>query len=533
MQGWIGPVDVDGAGWFVRHRYALAGTLLTVLVASQNRNQQWTKDIWLHGGVVAEFARAPFSPSDPILGGVGPPSQQLAPNGDWLSPYGWVAGGVAHLTGAAPLTVLSVMAILNTALLVLTLWWFVVTFTANRRAPFYALLAILLVWGPGAWRWSGFIHLDALGYVASYPSTFALAVLLATLVAVAKLLDRAGAEPWTWQQSTAWAVAVATGTWLIVLCHPPTSAGLVVGVFAVGVSRPRWPSPARFGWLLAALIAGASATLTWPWIGVLHLDVSDEIRVSTALFYEEPFRRLAPALLGLPIIVLRTRSFPRDLLGLILIGMAGIFAIGWLTYHDELGRTIAIVAVVLHVALGDGLGRLEAKWSTDRSLPWAGWALVGTTVVAMALGVAFLRTGVLRMAPREVWPAAVAADARTEAPGDDLAIVRAVVPDGSTVLAPADLSKYLPAFGAKVVASPILAGKNLDEVDRRRSDASAFFATSSSTAVREDVLERYGPAFVVLDRDVVPQPVAVELSALGLVEVAHNDRLSILAVPPS
>ncbi len=153
--------------------------LVLIGVVSQTRNQQWTTDMWMHAAAVREFAAHPFHPGDPVISAVH--------DSAWLSPYTWIVGRLAALFDGNALTALSIAAVVNVALVLVAFRSFVIELTSNRRAPFYSLLAALVLWGPRAWRWSGVIHLDSIGYVAPYPSMFALAVFLFVLTLASRL----------------------------------------------------------------------------------------------------------------------------------------------------------------------------------------------------------------------------------------------------------------------------------------------------------------------------------------------------------
>ncbi len=197
----LAPVDAPGGSWFSRQRYWLLAGVVLVAVASQTRNQQWTTDMWMHAAAVREFASHPFHPGDPVISAVH--------DSAWLSPYTWVVGRLATLFGDNALTALSIAAVFNVGLLLVAFRSFVIELTGNRRAPFWALLAALLLWGPRAWRWSGVIHLDSIGYVAPYPSMFALAVFLFVLT-IASRLARTGCTPPTGGASSASASACSS-----------------------------------------------------------------------------------------------------------------------------------------------------------------------------------------------------------------------------------------------------------------------------------------------------------------------------------
>ncbi|MEQ1787762.1 MAG: hypothetical protein ABL966_11965, partial [Acidimicrobiales bacterium] len=144
----IAPVDAPGGGWAVRHRYGLLATAVTVLVGVQTLNGQWSSDMWEHVAVVRELIAHPFDPSHPqVLADAPHPG---------FSPYTVVLGLLGSAFGADAITMLSLAAVANVVLLLVALRALVLEVTANARAPFWALIFVLALWGFSPYRYSGF-----------------------------------------------------------------------------------------------------------------------------------------------------------------------------------------------------------------------------------------------------------------------------------------------------------------------------------------------------------------------------------------
>ncbi len=158
-------------GWLSRHRYLVLSAVTVIGVAIQTANGQWSTDMWQHVAVVRELIARPVDPTHPLV--------RAATTHPDYSPYTVALGLIGHVTGRGAIAVLSLAAVLNVVLLMGALWLFVIEITDNRRAPFWALLFLLLLWGFEPLRASGVFGLNSIGFGAPYPSAFAAPVALA------------------------------------------------------------------------------------------------------------------------------------------------------------------------------------------------------------------------------------------------------------------------------------------------------------------------------------------------------------------
>ena len=204
-------VPAPDGGWLLRHRYAALAGVVLVLGLIQTLNGHWSTDMWEHAAVVRGLIDDPFRSTPPLT---------LLD-----TPYTVTLGTLGHVLGVNAVTILSVAAIANLVLFLVALRLFVVEATANQRAPFWALVFLLLLWGFSPYRFSGFFNLNSIGFVLPYPSTFATAIALLTLTAALRALR---------DRRSMLFIAVAAGTGTVVLVHPITGAWLAVGLLAVG-----------------------------------------------------------------------------------------------------------------------------------------------------------------------------------------------------------------------------------------------------------------------------------------------------------
>ena len=120
--------------------------------------------------------------------------------------------------------------------------------------------------------------------------------------------------------------------------------------------------------------------------------------------------------------------------------------------------------MLLQIAVGDGLGRIEAAWRAHRVTRGEQGYVAAFGVLAL-LGLVFLRAGPVRMIPEEIRPSGLASQHELAKVSDTYAPIGDRVGD-QVVLASDTPSIYLPAFGGKLVSSDFwenpLAGDDIE-----------------------------------------------------------------------
>lgn len=491
--GALAPVAEPTGRWAMRHRYALLATTVTVLVGVQTLNRQWSTDMWEHVAVVRELIAHPFDPSHPQVVADAPhPS---------FSPYTVLLGLLGHAFGAEAVTVLSVAAVVNVVLLLVALRHLVLEITANGRAPFWALLFVLALWGFSPYRYSGFFDLNSIGFVAPYPSTFATAAGFATLVAALRFTRERRARQLAF---------VVIGTLLVVLVHPLSAPWLGLGLGAVVLhARPDRRTLLR---LVAAGGLAFGLCLLWPYFPLLDL-----VRDSPSLgdlnrsMYTDVVARLFPALLGLAVILRRWRADHRDLLALLLAGPVALYVAGAVTGNSSYGRSLAFVVVVLHVALADGVGRLEAAPRTGHGRAW--WLGAGALAGLLVLGLVTTSGGWIRMVPEPLLPASTRESDALVRPDEQYAFLADVVGPEEVVVGTSQADgRIIPAIAGRTLVAvqpghrtdatddAVVARPFVEDADDRQRAHRAYLDPALDTAARQAIEDRYAIRFVLLHR---------------------------------
>jgi len=495
-------------------RYVWLSVVVLLLVGSQTLNGQWSTDMWEHVAVVRELIAHPFDPVHPqILSDATHPG---------FSPYTVVLGGLGNLLGADAVTILSWAAMANVVLLLLAFRLLVIEVTGNPRAPFWALVFLLALWGFEPYRYSGFFGLNSIGFVAPYPSTFASAAGFATLVAALRY-GRSG--------SRRLLLLVTLGTALVVLVHPLSAPWLVLALGAVAISSRREARPPL--WLGAAVALGVGVCLLWPYFPILGLvGDSTDLEALNRSMYASVVTRIFPMLLGLAVIVRRSRTDPRDLLGLWLGGSLGLYVLGAVTDNSSFGRSLAFVVVVLAIALADGVATIE----TSRPRREASTrTLVGAVVLAglLLLGLVTARGGLIRMVPNRLLPESIRQSDELIRPDERYAFLVGAVGPTEVVVGsqPAD-NRVIPAITGRTLALAV-PRPFVDDADERKRAEAELLDARTTAARRGEIQARYRVRFVLLHVDALDdQALRGVLEGDGASAVYDDDELVLIELPP-
>ena len=454
----------------------------------------FSSDFWEHAAVVRELSVRPWAPTHPLLAIDAPHA--------YFSPYLLAAALVARATGVPPVWTLAVAGLVNVVLLLLTFRRFLARLLpAGEAAAPYALLFVLFLWGRDAWPWSGFLHVGFLGYAASYPSTFAAAVMFLAFSLLLDALARPRPLPF---------VGIGLSLALCLITHPPTALVLLAGLAAIFGGRASAAIWTSAGLLATAVAAGLALALAWPYFPVpqLFLAQPPEFHAWSAVFYESVLARTWPAFAALPVLLWRLRRDRRDPLVLLAVLLAVGYALGEATGKYGLGRFIAYIVVCIQIALGAAVAGWESRLAARRA-----WLVPAAAAVASLALFAFDRPPLPRLLryERPRWRA-LQAFLRPVGPGD-------------VVLADSYTSYPVPVLtGGRVVAWRHPVYWVPDHAERREAQDRFFGAATDDE--RRAVIARYRVRWILVDRREARLAADEEehLRSLGCV-VADRDSL--------
>ncbi len=463
-----------------RQRYWWLSAVVFAAMLAQNLNQYWAGDFWEHAAVVRELVRHPWAPGHPLFG-IGAPHP-------YFSPYALGVALIARLTRLPAVTALAVLGMANLIGLLVAFYLFVSALLSSRAA-FFGLLFTLLLWGFSPWRYSGFLHLSALGFVLPYPSIFAMWLMLFTLYALLRYREHG---------SVGWAAVIVVGAPIVLLTHPITGIMLAAGLIAFS-ARLAVRQPRRFVGLGAAvLLASAAGVSLWPYYPFFRLIAtgSETYAVPNLAMYDGAFQRAWPALIGAPFVVRRLAADKLDGLGLFVLTLSILYALGGLISNGPLGRVLPALVLGLHLALADAVANFEDRL---RAIPARAQLryLYGAIALVAAIGLANAAPALLRVVPRPLLPGRLRADPRLERELDTYTLLASQVGGDDVVMADLNVGRHVPAFAGKVVAF-IDPEAFVPDQESRRQAVFRFFDEASADE-REAIITRYGVKFVAVD----------------------------------
>jgi hypothetical protein len=496
----------------LKYRFLILCSILFVLMVLQTINGQWGGDFWEHAAVVRELAAHPLSPAHALL--------LLDAPHQFYSPYSLSVGLVSRVTGLDNVTTLSVVGIANLFFFLFGLRLFIsLLFPENREATsFYALLFILFLWGISQPCASGFFNLLSLSYNLPYPYTFAASMVFIALAMWIRLV-RDGRVRWVFP------IAVVSG--VVLLTHPLTYIFLAAGLVAIVMA-----DQSRFGpalWLMMLIFAvSLLAAAVWPYYPFFKMVLFDsayhsDLDTCNFFCYQATPQRVLPALIGVPVIILRMRTNWRDPLGLMFVMLVAIYT--WAAMFQEwtYGRVLSPIVLILQVSLGAAVAQVESKLNFARlSLSFQrGIYCLIIVLFCLTCSAWYLPHILERSVP--------------DSPSFRMrfAFLSKFIPQCDVVLS--DLSTntkvIIPTFGGKLVASdrPLAF---VPDLEQRRQDEDDFFSPKSDCETRLAIVRKYRCRHILLSKEKRgSQEIIRSFLPLGFIAYEDKDFVLISLVP--
>jgi hypothetical protein len=460
--------------------YLLVSCCVLLLIVGQTINGRWQGDFWLHSAVVRELEEHPFHPDHPLFAAHKPHVL--------FSPYALAVSLVGNVMRMDPVSALAIAGLLNVALLLFALPFFVRVFSSHAHTATYVLILTLFFWGWHPWTYSGFFHLNVLGSVSPYPSTFATGLAF-LLLAIFNAYIQKPRIPLL--------IPVFAGASLVVLTHIIVAFFLYTAMLAIAFR----PEARRSGQalLVAGVICIGSLALTaaWPYYSLFDLvsDNASRYNESHVALYRSVLLRGFPLVLAVPIIASRWRRNRRDPLVSALALLILAYAYGGATGNYNFGRVIAYMALLAHVALGDFLAsRAPSIISALKSRRVKIGSVSALTLFAM-FAVVNMSHGLARSIPRGLLPERYRGDAKPYASYS--ALFRGT-PRSAVTMATLPLARGVPTFGGKIVGS-VFPSSFVSDDDERRADVRRFFASGTTSKERERILEHFHVRYLLIE----------------------------------
>jgi hypothetical protein len=449
-------------------------------------------DYWEHTAVLRALLEDPWHPTHPLI-----VSTAGSPR---FGPHFLLIALVGRAFSLGPLDTMGLAAVVNTALLLVGIWWFCRSYFRDLRASLYGLVVFFCTWFDAP-HFSNVFKLKVFFSVAGYPSSAALALTLIGLALVTKIVRGELTRPlWLGLSALVWGYVYVT--------HPLTATMGLPAAVLLALSEPAVPTKRRLA-VAGSVVIGLLLTALWPYYPALGMVAGGTVeRVKDAVpedlggahrFYglSDLTDILGFCWLAFPLLpylwVRRQHVF--IVLGALL--MLGVF-VGNVLLPLPLGHRYILLSVFfLQLALVKLLliltpRRGTSAWAERAPLRWAAAGLVGV-FLSYALG------SNIQVAEEHLRRTAGQGRGKEERESLPLRYARRVgelAGPHAVILSSALASWPLPTFGPKVVA-PHHTNPLIPDAQERRRAAIRFLAPHTSANERRLILQRYRVTHVV------------------------------------
>jgi hypothetical protein len=452
---------IESYAFLRRKSYYFFAALLFILMAARALTGNWAGDFWEHAAVVRELSTNFLSPRHPEL-------LLEAPHA-FFSPYSLGVALFSRLMSLDPISSLVLAGLANLVLFLVALRWFLVSLFdgAGEAISFYALFFVLVLWGVDPWFWSGFFHIAVLGFVLPYPSSFASACMFVSFGLYLRHLKSGKMGHY---------LLLIPVMSVVFLTHPTTAVVMCVALFSFSLGFSERSSLRKTMALCAAFAISLGLAAAWPYYNFFGLITGQaaDFHGDSRILYQQVLRRTFPALLGVPLLALRLRKNILDPLAVTFLGLAAVYCYGYLSGEWGYGRVISHMMIVLQIALACFAAGVESRWParTVVTLRYAGMLLIAVIFV-------------INLAAYK---------------GDDYRkyiFLSRYTKQYEVVLSDLETSRYVPAFGGKVISNsqPVYF---VPDSAVRKKDLVFFFTDAATNDERIGIIRKYKADYLLL-----------------------------------
>jgi hypothetical protein len=448
--------------------YSRLGVLLFLFCYGVFLFLQWSYqprvgDFWEHASVLRELSVRPFHPRHPVL--------DLDIPHAFFSPYLVFLGSISYYLALSHFLVLSAAGLINAVLFLVGFYLLCRTFVPHSRSfvPIVGLLLSTFLWPRDFLVWSGFYQFATIGYVLSYPSTFAFNMsCILIYLAYSKRSD-----PTAWQ-----ALVIGLGTSIVILTHPLTALFLLTALGTIYLEE--LATRVKSGWApltpilvigTAIVLISAGVALTWPYYSFLALvsggdpDFGRDSATLYESFISQPVGFL-PFVVAVPFVALvgfdRLRRHSLDRLCVTWSGLCAIYIAGLVFDNPGLGRVVSQVHMLSCLFIADGIRSLIFNKQPRAIVGGLASAAILATMLLLNAGNVRPILWATRALVGEVFP------------WSQLRFLRQYVGPNEIVLVNAGIGNMVSAFAGRVIASNSPLHWVTDAAQRRKAISSVL-----------------------------------------------------------
>lgn len=473
------------ATFISENRYSLLVSIILFKVGIQATNGIWYEDFWEHSAVVFALMQNSLTADHPILDLTAPHS--------FVSPYHSIVAKFAHFFHLSSIDGLGFFGIINFCLFAYGLNLYCRAFVnkETKFTSFYALLFILFLWGYQPWGFSGFFHFELLADVLPYPSSFATAISLIGLGLSFKSSRHKNIP------ERLLLILICS---LVLLSHPLTFIFLASGLLCQSLTtQDKFVSTAQ---TIVLLTVASVIAIVWPYSSIITLltGAGNVYHASNQIMYSDVFIRVWPILALSPLLwrIAKDKLFRSTFLHL--TALIAIYIFGWLTGKYSYGRDITFIAILLQILIASQFAYFENIFSQLHPNAISTYhVLMG--VFLFCLASVWLYPTITRSMTvlNSLVSGRTVSNQHTY---KNLTFLSEYIKNGSTVLSDIETSWLVPSFGGKVIAA-LHAQAFVNDDEMRRVDLIKFFASETSDATRQSIIETYMPNYFLINKFVI------------------------------
>lgn len=476
------PIILTWISSIVERRYAILLFLLAARYALQSTDGSWADDFWEHAAVIRELMTNPLNTKHPLL--------DIAASHAFFSPYSVLLATLGRVFDVSPVVILSSFGLINLGLLGLTLPLFLSTIQSKTRysVAFYTVLLNLFFWGDDPWHFSGFYNFEIFNSVLPYPSTIALALTFLGLWLHDRLLRQ---------------YSFTSHLFLIVICsftlitHSLTCLFLFVGLCAQTIVIQKIGLKALV-FLAFTLISSFMLCTLWPYFSVYDMlsTAGEAFNWANHSMYLNVAPRIWPSIIALPIIIWRMSLHSNRTLCLILLVLSTLYIFGGFSQNYAIGRVVAIIIFLTNVLIAQTIVLLEEQISTNRRVNTIWQASIVTCLITISCW--WISYAIPRMLT-VVHSVYLGRPVNNKLSYKQLEFLTDYVKQYDVVLANVELSWKIPTLAGKALATKHPLAFAPDWFSRKMQ-LLAFFEQKTTAAQRQEYLQRFRPAYLLLDK---------------------------------
>ena len=449
----------------------------------------WVADYWEHRAVLYELIKNISNPSHPIV--------DSSASHAFFSPYMVGLAAVARFFSMTAGSILNIISIFNICFFFFSIWLICKIFfkeNGKNRYFFFLTIIFLFYWGILPPYFSSFYHFITLPYVAAYPSTFAFGCSVISAFVFSGLISkRKGAYSMIIP-----IVGIMFLNWVVIITHPLTflftiSMYLFLSL-RVFLNNKNRNLPLATGLIFAIVILifiPLYFSLNWPYFPMRDLingvEMKHQFHTEGKVLYRDLVRSYFPMLLPLGIMVVsffhrKQESLPWLVTVFFLLA---IYCYGFFSEQFGLGRSASFLVIWLQIYLLHQIISIKTLQIKK---------IVSFSAILIALPFFFISNKiVMATAFRNEHPE----KSSTKFLIEKLSFFSNKFRDKDVVLTDNAIGRYVPAFGAKIIANPYT-GYWLIDNEERLENLNCFFSQQTIREERIVILKKYRPTHLLL-----------------------------------